>query len=192
MFRRSSIMRSPISIECEDDGTMIRISSQLGKKRPGMFAGGWKTRFCTLKGVTFTWAESSASEAVLGSLDVRGGVVDGPCLRQGGSDLDSNPKLCTFTVTPYASGGRNMDLRAETLSDARRWVMALQAAAKGPPPEGEEKSCSWRSRSAASAAAAESDIKVRHTTVDTAVPPDVLGAAAAAAAAGGSVSNFDM
>ena len=29
MFRRGSIMRSAISMECEDDGTMIRISSQL-------------------------------------------------------------------------------------------------------------------------------------------------------------------
>jgi hypothetical protein len=97
------------------------------KKRPGMFAGGWKIRHCVLQGVNLTWLENDGR--ILGSLDVRGSIIDGTCLRQGGSDLEAPPELCTFTVTP--STGRGMELRAENLSDARRWIMVLKSASKG-------------------------------------------------------------
>jgi hypothetical protein len=62
-------------------------------------------------------------------MDILESKVDGPCLRMGGSDLGAPPELCTFTITSRV--GKRMKLRAETLSDARRWIMVLQAASKG-------------------------------------------------------------
>ena len=62
-------------------------------------------------------------------IDIRGAKVDGPSLRQGGSDLDTDPELLRITVEPLK--GRGMELRAENLSDARRWITFLQTASRG-------------------------------------------------------------
>jgi len=50
-------------------------------------------------------------------------------LLQGGSDLDTPSELLQFSIQPLK--GNSMELKAEILSDARRWILILQAASKG-------------------------------------------------------------
>lgn len=129
--RSGSTYRSGVSVITTPTGEVECVTGVLKKKRQKLLSGGWKTRYCELRGTELTWTETLGGH-VLGSCDVTDAVVDGEALRAGGSDMDSQEKHLIFTIKPTKeTGGKVMELKAPSVSDARQWIQLLSKAAKG-------------------------------------------------------------
>lgn len=155
-------VRSCLDIETDPEGYVSRISGVIEKRRPGMFSG-WKTRFCELKGKNFTWSEEKDANEILGSLDIRGTTIDGPSLRTGCSEVNAPKDLMLVNIVPGT--GKNIELRAQTLGDARMLIKILQATSKGQRYKLAD-DASGRASMYSSSGVDESPIEISSTSVD--------------------------
>uniref|UniRef100_A0A7S2RIQ9 WW domain-containing protein n=1 Tax=Rhizochromulina marina TaxID=1034831 RepID=A0A7S2RIQ9_9STRA len=115
----------------ERDGSVPRIKGRLSKRQHGLLKGGWKQRYCTLEGNVLSWYDNEDAPAPLGSLDVTGAKVDGEAMRCGGGDAQGPEKHMVISIEPRQEVGRPLELKAETVSEARRWIVVLQGVARG-------------------------------------------------------------
>ena len=79
-----------------------------------------------------SWHANEDAEP-LGDICIDGATVDGEAIRSGGSDRNALPKHLIFTIKPKKEHGSVMELRAESMSEARRWITLLKDAATAIP-----------------------------------------------------------